>query len=186
MDRLFLNTLGINTAVDIPVTELLSPSFSFDSHSLGEKTKDIIVALRKVIYEFNSTSLPELSHIHSAKDVSSIMKNTFKACDTEECWAIYIGTNNQVLYKELVNKGNINSVQIGACNIIRSALDVHAAAVIIAHNHPSGNPDPSSADIKQTESLRDKLKVFEIALMDHVIFGNKTFFSFANEKSYKY
>ena len=59
---------------------------------------------------------------------------------------------------------------------------VYAAAVILAHNHPSGSPSPSAADIKETTKLKSALDTFSISLVDHIIFAEGRYYSFADEK----
>jgi DNA repair protein RadC len=69
--------------------------------------------------------------------------------------------------------------------IVASALDRKAQALVLVHNHPSGNPRPGSEDIRQTAALRAALKPFSIELLDHVVFSDDSYYSFADETVYK-
>jgi len=65
--------------------------------------------------------------------------------------------------------------------IFKSALEHHAHALILVHNHPSGNRKPSEADLKLTKNLKEAGKILEVPVLDHVIFAEHSYFSFADE-----
>ena len=65
------------------------------------------------------------------------------------------------------------------------ALEKKASGLLLAHNHPSGNPEPSTADVKQTEALHNAASACGIMLLDHVIICDNSFFSFADERKYR-
>ena len=124
--------------------------------------------------------------LKNANDVVKIMDALLpKDIDHEECWAIFLRRDNAVLSLRQITIGNLFSVIFDPRRIAKYAILADAAGVIVCHNHPSGNETPSKADIQHTEKLRNALQLFEIELVDHVILGDESFYSFADEKSTK-
>lgn len=93
--------------------------------------------------------------------------------------ALLLDNRHRVIaYRELFH-GSIDSAHVHPRNVVKQALDDHAAAVIIAHNHPSGVADPSQADLAITRRLRDALGLMDIRLLDHFIIGDTEVVSLA-------
>ena len=116
----------------------------------------------------------------------NVIHNEMMDLDHEEAWLIFLTRSNTVIGTEMVSKGTLNSTSVDCRTILRRVLLNNAGGIIIAHNHPSGNPQPSSEDIRFTERLKDACKLMDISLIDHIIVSCKSFFSFAEEKEYKY
>jgi DNA repair protein RadC len=83
--------------------------------------------------------------------------------------ALFLNSSNQVLAFEHLFHGTINSTEVHPRVVVQRALAHNAAAVIVAHNHPSNNPEPSKADILITQQLKDILAILNITLLDHFI-----------------
>lgn len=120
--------------------------------------------------------------ISSPRDVFRIMYPMMKNLDHEECWCIFLNKANRMLSRERMSSGGAESTVIDNKAIIRKALEKHATAVIIIHNHPSGNATPSKADMTMTLNLRRALAACELDLTDHVIIGHDNWYSFADEE----
>ncbi|MCQ3980736.1 MAG: hypothetical protein DPW09_45630 [Anaerolineae bacterium] len=90
-------------------------------------------------------------------------------CEQEELWAVGLDIKNRVLNLAKVYRGNVNSSVIRTGEVLRDAVRHNAAAVIIAHNHPSGDPTPSPEDVETTRSLRQAATLLGIDLLDHLI-----------------
>jgi DNA repair protein RadC len=88
---------------------------------------------------------------------------------------------NKVLGKFKVSQGGLSGTVIDTRIILKKALDNLASSIIICHNHPSGNKQPSNADVKITEKLKKAAEMLEIKLLDHIIIADKSYFSFADE-----
>ena len=102
----------------------------------------------------------------------------------EQCWALFLNAHNYVISKQMLTKGGGSSTVMDIGQVIRSALEKGITALILVHNHPSGNPVPSKADIKQTEALHKACKAVQIALLDHVIVSDDSYFSCADDRIY--
>lgn len=120
--------------------------------------------------------------VSGADVVYRIMKPVLKGLRHEECWVILMNRSNQVLKKAKLTSGGSSATVIDVGQIIRLALDSHAASVVLVHNHPSGNPFPSKADIEQTRLLKDAVNSVQIDLLDHVIVCDDSYFSFSAEQ----
>lgn len=109
--------------------------------------------------------------------------------DPEELWreksyALFLDSGNRITGHILVGIGGVSSVTIDKRIVAKGALDVMASGVILAHNHPSGDPSPSISDIKQTEDLKKGLDTLDIKLIDHIILTEKKAYSFSSEQTY--
>lgn len=120
--------------------------------------------------------------IHSSRAAFDVLIPGMKGISREECRALFLNNANYVVGQELVTVGGLDSTVFDTRRIIKSALDNGASGIILAHNHPSGNPSPSKADIKNTQLLREAASSFGIALVDHIVVCDDCYFSFAEDK----
>lgn len=94
---------------------------------------------------------------------------------------IFLTANNGVITTEMLSKGTLNKTAIDSRTILRQALLKNAAAIILCHNHPSGNERPSPADIGLTDNLHKACMLMDIPLIDHIILSGSRYYSFAEE-----
>ena len=99
----------------------------------------------------------------------------------EQFNVLYLNTKNEIINSEVKFRGTVNEVYVYPREIIKSALKFNASGIILAHNHPSGNLEPSKADFNLTEQLNDISKLLHINLLDHIIIVGDKYLSFANE-----
>lgn len=124
-----------------------------------------------------------MATINSAKDVYELVRGELTGKDVEHCYALTVGPANNVIALHWVAFGSEDACVIPKKVIARHAINDLAKGVILIHNHPSGNVSPSTADIRETESLGRMLEVLDTRLLDHVIIGGDSYFSFAEEKT---
>ena len=122
------------------------------------------------------------------KAVDYFRENCF---DPDEMWrekvfALFVDRMKMPVGHILVGVGDDTTVTISNKLIAKAALDSSADGVILCHNHPSGEPKPGHDDIRATDSLRKGLGCLDISLIDHVILGEKTYFSFQAEVERKF
>ena len=124
----------------------------------------------------------------SEKAVDYFRENCFNPGEMwrEKVFALFVDREKAPLGHLLVGLGNETTVPISNKLIAKAALDASADGVILCHNHPSGNPKPGHDDLRATDSLRKGLGCLDISLLDHVILGEKGFFSFQDEVERKY
>jgi DNA repair protein RadC len=90
-------------------------------------------------------------------------------CEQEELWVAILDNKNRVANLDKVYRGNVNTVIIRPAEILRSAVRYNACSIIVAHNHPSGDPTPSPEDVKVTRSIRESGEMLGIDVLDHII-----------------
>ena len=95
----------------------------------------------------------------------------------EQFGAVYLSTKNQLIAYRTLTIGTINASLAKSREVFRYALRYNAAAVVLVHNHPSGNPEPSHEDIVVTQRIADAGQIMEIPVLDHIIIGDGTFVS---------
>lgn len=99
----------------------------------------------------------------------------------EEVHVLFLDTRNRLLADEVMGRGTVNHTPIYPREVVKRALELQATALILVHNHPSGDPTPSRADIEMTGEIKAAAAVFGIALHDHLIIGNGRQISFRRE-----
>ena len=116
--------------------------------------------------------------IRSAEDVAGLLMARFKQCEVEVFKALLLNTKNEVQKIVDVATGGLDATLAMPRDVFRQAVRDAASAVIVCHNHPSGDPEPSREDIRITERLRDAAEIIGFRLLDHIVFGHERYVSF--------
>ena len=127
------------------------------------------------------TGPAERTKITCSQDVFELMKPDLSDKGHEEFWIVLLNRANFVLKKQSISSGGISGTVADPKLIFKLALDEKASGIILVHNHPSGNRQPSEADLRLTQKLRKSGELLEIAILDHIIFTDHNFLSFADE-----
>lgn len=106
-------------------------------------------------------------------------RSSMSYSDVEEFRLIYLDTKLHVVGQDTMQKGTINSVAIHPREVIKAAMNHHASAIIMVHNHPSGNVQPSKSDVAMTERIDEACESIGIRLLDHLVIGHNEYYSFA-------
>ena len=125
-------------------------------------------------------ALPETFHPQLAtyEKVVEYCRTLAAHRDAEEFRALYLDTKNRLIRDELLQTGTINHTPVYPRQVCVRALEVSAAALVVLHPHPSGDPTPSRADVEMTARLRDALKTIDVDLHDHIVVTPGDAFSF--------
>jgi DNA repair protein RadC len=99
----------------------------------------------------------------------------------EQFRVLFLDAKNRLIADEAQARGTVNHTPVYPREVVKRALELHATALILVHNHPSGDPTPSRADIEMTREIRHAAAVLSITLHDHLIVGNGRFLSFRQE-----
>lgn len=116
--------------------------------------------------------------IISAERAFRILKKLMHA-DVEEFWALALGPRKELLRAAMLFRGTVDECRVHPRDIFRFAVRENASSLLLAHNHPSRDPEPSPQDLLLTEALLFAADVFEIAIVDHLIITQETFTSLA-------
>ena len=116
--------------------------------------------------------------LNSSDQIYEYFKDIFYLETQENFYAVYINTKNMLISYKLLFKGNINSSTVHPREIFKYALLESAFAIIVLHNHPSGDPTPSNEDIELTNHLIETGKIIGIPVIDHIVIGNNKYYSF--------
>jgi len=119
-----------------------------------------------------------LKKITSPNDVYNLMIGDIKFLKKEKFFTILLDTKHQIINVENISIGSLNSSIVHPREVFNLAVKKSAAAIILVHNHPSGNPNPSQEDLLITERLVDSGKILGINVIDHIIIGNNEYYSF--------
>ncbi|MCB0756562.1 MAG: DNA repair protein RadC [Flavobacteriales bacterium] len=99
----------------------------------------------------------------------------------EEFWVIFLNRANAVIGKQNISKGGVSGTVVDPKVVFKMAVQFPASGIILAHNHPSGNLKPSQADHQLTRKLKEAGKALDIPVLDHLIIGERDYFSFVDE-----
>lgn len=121
--------------------------------------------------------------IRSPEDAAAYLMTDMASLNQEHFVVLFLNVKNEVLHKQTIFIGSLNSSIVHPREIFREAVKRSAASIIVAHNHPSGNPSPSPEDIEVTKRLIEAGSIMGIEVLDHVIIGDHQFLSL-KEKGY--
>ncbi len=99
----------------------------------------------------------------------------------EEMYLLLLNRANKVLGYTKISMGGVNTTVVDPKVIFQAALKSHACGIILGHNHPSGSVKPSEQDLKLTRRIAEGASILDISLLDHIILGHETYFSFADD-----
>lgn len=119
----------------------------------------------------------EKSKIKSSLDVYNLVHGRTEGLKKEVFFSLYLNTKNSLLKCEEISVGSLSANIVHPREVFKPAVEISAAGVILAHNHPSGDPSPSEEDVKLTKRLAEAGEVMGIKVLDHVIIGDKKFVS---------
>ena len=123
--------------------------------------------------------------ITSAKDVYDYAAPKLQNSDREQFIVLLLDTKNRVVKSETISIGTLNASLVHPREIFKSAIRESANAIILVHNHPSGDPAPSNEDEIVTSAIKEAGKLLNIPVLDHVIIGRNNYYSFAKEGKLK-
>lgn len=129
----------------------------------------------------NNEQPQELTPVRSSETINHIMKPIIGDAEHEEFWLICLNRSNRVIKKHKISQGGLTGTVVDTRIILKKALDSLSSSIIVSHNHPSGNTQPSDADITITKKIKSAAEIMEIKLLDHVILTKDSYFSFADD-----
>jgi len=138
---------------------------------IGQARLAALKALPELARRYFEESLPSGESIRSPRDTESFLKARMQHLDHELFCCLYLDNRHRVLRFDELFRGTIDGTSVYPREVVKEALSVNAAAVILAHNHPSGVAEPSQADERITQRIKSALELVDIRLLDHLIVG---------------
>lgn len=139
---------------------------------VGPVTAQILRAALEVGRRLSREALPERMPVRTPEEVARVLHDQVRRLDTETFWVLLLDVKNRLLRApEPVTNGLLDASLVHPREVFRSAIRLGCAAVILAHNHPSGDPTPSAEDLRITRQLIDAGRILDIRVLDHVILG---------------
>lgn len=109
--------------------------------------------------------------IHGPGDVAALVQYEMAALDQEHLWVLVLDTRNRVIALDKLYKGSLNASMVRVAETFRTAIQRNAAAIVLIHNHPSGDPAPSAEDVTLTRAVVQAGKILDIDVLDHLVIG---------------
>jgi len=177
LSKRILQSLGnnLNKLAKLSVNDLMK------FKGIGQAKAISIIASLELGRRRRSSDVLEKDKIEGSKDAFQILQLKLEDMPHEEFWVMLLNRANKVIDTKLVGRGGVSSTVVDSKVIFSFALESLASAIILAHNHPSGNLKPSNSDIRLTKKIVDAGKIMEVPVLDHIIVGDNDYFSFADE-----
>jgi DNA repair protein RadC len=157
-----------------------SPTQLCEVKGIGPKNLFGIKLIQAVADRHFQKKLIHKDPINNSKELFDYLYHSLRDKQREFFKAIFLDSKNRVISTETLSEGTLTASSVYPREVVQAALNHHAAAVIFAHNHPSGDPKPSQDDISITRQLVFAGRVMGITVHEHIIIGSNRFFSFAD------
>jgi DNA repair protein RadC len=150
-------------------------------HGIGNKRAVKLLAMFALARRRNEAETLIKQKVVSSRDAFDIFRSVIGDLPYEEFWMLILNKANRVSQKVRISEGGVSGTVVDPKKIYKIALDHHASSLILGHNHPSGNIQPSEADNKITKKIKDSGFMLDIAVLYHIIIGEDRYYSFADE-----
>lgn len=148
---------------------------------IGEAKAITIAAAMELGRRRRAENALEKQKITGSKSVFEYVLPMLGELPHEEFWVLYLNNSNKILQSVQLSKGGITGTLVDVRLAMKKALELGATSIILTHNHPSGNLQPSEADKQLTKKLKSAGEGLDIKVLDHLIVTEKAYFSFADE-----
>ena len=151
---------------------------------LGQAKAATVLAALEIGRRIASAKPIEKIHLSCPQDVAEFLMPRLRYAAKEQFVVILLNNKNKVIGTEVVSEGSLSSSIVHPREVFAPAILHHAAAIMVAHNHPSGDPKPSIEDEEVTRQLLRSGKVLGIPMIDHVIIGDGNYYSFLENEAF--
>jgi DNA repair protein RadC len=145
-----------------------------------EKLKNLLPRYRVMLVKEAEGTFTSYPRFQNSRDLFDNFREELSALDREHFFMITLDSKNRTIGYHTISMGSLSSSVVHPREVFKSAILENSAAIIFLHNHPSGDPAPSREDRECTNRLTQAAKILGIRVLDHVIFGEMDYFSFAD------
>ncbi len=149
-------------------------------HGIGPARAVTIAAALELGRRRKLSEAEESIRIKCSKDVADIFQPLLSDLVHEEFWILYLNRSNKVITRMKLSQGGVSGTVTDVRIAMKKAVECLASGIILCHNHPSGNLNPSEADTKITQKIKEAGAFMDIQLLDHLIISEKDYYSFAD------
>jgi len=175
--RLLARFQSLEGLRNVPFQELCN------EHGIGEaKAAQIKAALELGLRAAKKDGADRRPIVRSPDDIAALVLHEMSALEQEQVRVMLLDVRNHVLGLPTVYVGSVHSTNVRIGELLADALRVKAAAIVLLHNHPSGDPAPSAADVQMTKQLGEAAKLMDVDLLDHVVIGGGRYVSMKQQR----
>jgi DNA repair protein RadC len=148
---------------------------------VGDAKAATIMAALELGRRRNATESFDKSIVNNSREVAAYLRTLLRDQPAEVFAVLYLSQSNRIRHFHILSEGGITGTVADPRLIVKKALEVNALNLILCHNHPSGNLQPSQADQLLTHKIKDAARLFDISVLDHIIVSEEGYYSFADE-----
>ncbi|WMN07412.1 RadC family protein [Marivirga arenosa] len=148
---------------------------------IGEAKAITIISALELGRRRKEAEVIEKPKITSSTDAYNLLKSVLIDLPHEEFWVIFLNRANRVIKLKRISMGGVSGTVADVKIIFKEGIENLASGMILAHNHPSGNLNPSEQDIRLTKKMKESGVILDIPVLDHIIFTEQSYYSFADE-----
>ena len=148
---------------------------------IGEAKAITVIAALELGRRRKEVDVQKQDVVKTSKDAYAHIAPKLSDLPHEEFWILLLNRSNKIIRTELVGRGGVSGTVADVRLILKSAVEHLASSIVLSHNHPSGNLQPSKEDINLTQKVKQAAALFDIQVIDHIIVGDANYYSFADE-----
>jgi DNA repair protein RadC len=149
-------------------------------HGIGNARAVTIIAALELGRRRKLAEAPETIQIKCSHDVADIFQPILSDLAHEEFWILFLNRSNKVINRMKLSQGGLSGTVTDVRMVMKKAIEYLASGIIVCHNHPSGNLNPSESDSKITQKIKEAGGLMDIQLLDHIIVSGNDYYSFAD------
>jgi DNA repair protein RadC len=151
------------------------------TRGLGEHSVAAIKLVQAAAIRLARAEAMEAPVLNNTERLDAYLAAAMMREKVEQARVLFLDPKNRLIADEVQARGTVNEAPVYAREVVKRALELHATALILVHNHPSGDPTPSRGDLQITAEIRQAAALFNIVLHDHLVIGNGRTFSFRQQ-----
>ena len=151
---------------------------------IGEAKAITIAAALELGRRRKDEDAKQIEIVKTSREVFNYFEPLLADLPHEEFWILLLARNRKVIARVKISEGGVAGTVVDTKIIFKHAIENLASYIVLCHNHPSGNLQPSAADIQITKNLKNAAKLLDIDIVDHIIIGNNKYYSFADNDNF--